>query len=309
MRRLLLLLVLMAAPLHAQTAGKTGAQVLQFNPGARAGAFAGAYTSGHDDADAIFYNPAGLAGGRASASVAYEMHADEIVFGSAAGYAKLHKLSIGLGIAYLNAGNVAEVVPNPDFDGNTGTATGKSVGASESAARLSIAAPLDGGHLRIGVAAGFVSTAVAEASENAPLADVGAQFDVGTLTIGAGLRNLGGSLSGSTHAPLPTEARLGASMPFALTRSVGATVYADAIARVRESSFNFAVGAEVGLLPASNGGIGAVARVGFDAESNQLAHLRVGAGISMHDVALDYTFQGSAFMGAVHRFGLRWTRS
>src|SRR5437763_1855995 len=111
-------------------------------------------------------------------------------------------------------------------------------------------------------------------SENAPIADIGAQYDVGAITLGASLRNVGGNMSGHAPDPLPTEARLGAFVPLATAQGLAVTAFVDAIARVRESSYGFSAGIEAGVLPQTPAGIGAVARVGFDSDANQLASLR-----------------------------------
>jgi hypothetical protein len=111
----------------------------------------------------------------------------------------------------------------------------------------------------------------------------------------------------ATRDPLPTEARVGAAVPFAAAGNIGVNVYGDAIARLNESSFAIAAGIEAGLLPHAADEIGAVARIGYDAESNQLGALRLGAGITVRSVSLDYAFQNLKLVGGVHRLGVRWT--
>lgn len=305
-RALLIASLYAAAPLSAQSAGKTGAQVLQFNAGARASALSGAYSSARD-ADALFYNPAGIGGARVGASAAYESYSTKVSFGSAAGFTRMGAFAIGAGIAYLDAGEIAEVIPDQDFGGNTGTPTGNSVRAIESAARLSIALPLQDGRLRLGASLGFVSVGIAEVTSNAPVADFGVQYDWNAVTLSAVARNVGGTLSGDGDTPLPTELRIGAALPITAARGIGVSFFADAISRVREGAFTIAAGIEGGLIPKDPDAIGLVARVGYDAEANQLSALRFGAGVTIRSVALDYAFQDLDFVGAVHRFGIRWS--
>ncbi|MGQ0561993.1 MAG: hypothetical protein ACT443_08985 [Gemmatimonadota bacterium] len=309
MRKLFLIAglpIALATPLHAQSAGETGAQVLQFSPGGRAGAFSGAYTAVSADADALFYNPAGIAAARTGAAAAYENYTNDVAFGSLAGFTRLGSVSIGASLVYLDAGEVAELVPDPEFGGNTGTATGNRVSAGEVAGRVSFALPLRAGRLRVGGSLGFVSVGVANITENAPLADVGVQYDLPALTLSAAARNLGGSLSGDAGS-LPTELRLGALLPIRSTGGLGANVLIDAVSRVRESSFGVLAGIEAGIMPGSTRDIGAVARIGYEAESDHLAALRIGAGVSVRSVAFDYTYQSFDFIGAVHRIGVRWS--
>lgn len=304
MKRLLLpALLALAAPLSAQSAGKTGAQVLQFNAGARAAALSGAYSAVSGDADALFYNPAGIAAARYGASAAYETYSQDVAFGSVAGFARVGAATLGAGIAYLDAGQIEEILPDPDFGGNTGIPTGNLVSANETAARLAVALPLREGQLRIGAAVGLVSIGIAEISETAPIADVGVQCDVAAITVSAAARNLGGSLAGD---PLPTELRLGVLVPVTMASGFGINAFGDAVARTSESSFGFAGGVEAGVMPRSAGGIGLVARISYDADANQLAGVRFGAGISLQAVAVDYAYQNLDFLGAVHRFGVRW---
>lgn len=307
MKRALVVISLCAVtPLSAQSAGETGAQVLQFNPGARASALSGAYSAARD-ADALFYNPAGIAGSRAGASAAYESYSTKVSFGSAAGFTRIGAFSVGASIAYLDAGEIAEVIPDQDFGGNTGTPTGNSVGASESAARLSVALPLQNGRLRLGASIGFVAVGIAEVTSSAPVADLGVQYDLSSFTLSAVARNLGGTLSGDGDSPLPTELRLGAVVPITAARGIGLNVFADAVSRVREGSFTAAAGVEAGLIPKDANAIGLVARAGYDAEANQLSALHFGAGVTIRSIALDYAFQDLDFVGAVHRFGIRWS--
>jgi len=303
MRLLAFGLLLAAAPLHAQSAGETGAQVLQFNAGARAAGLSGAYSAARD-ADALFYNPAGIALAKRGASLAYETFTVDVAFGSFAGFTRLGNARIGASIAYLDAGDVDEIVPDPNFGGATGTSTGNKVTATETAARLSIALPILDGRLRLGASVGMISSSIAELGENAPIADIGVQYDVASLTISAAIRNLGGSLAGD---PLPTELRVGALVPITSAGGLGVNVFADAVSRMRESSFGVAAGVEAGLIPRNPSALSAVARIGFDPEADQLSAIRFGAGVSIQSLALDYAYQNLDFIGGVHRFGVRWT--
>lgn len=292
-----LLVCLCALPASGQSAGKTGAQILQFNPGARAAAIAGAYSASGADADVLFYNPAGAAALRRAASTAFENYTLDISFGSAAGLVRVNALRIGASISYLDAGSINEVVPDPELGGNVGTETGNRANASESAARLSVATRLRGA--RVGGSIGYVSSNVAEASSNAAFLDAGIQYDLGKNTFAFLLRSMGGS-------DLPAEARIGASRTLA-RGNLGALIGVDAIMRLRESGIAVVAGMEAGLLPSTSSEFGAVVRVGFDGESSQLAPLRFGAGLMLHRVAVDYAFQNMDIAGVVHRVGVRWS--
>lgn len=301
-----------AAPARAQQgAGVAGGTVLQMPAGSRAATFSGAYTGMTGDADVLFYNPAGLASLNAGAGAAFEPLVEGISFGSAAGSFHVGRLALGAGVAYLNGGSVDVITPDPLFGGQRGATTGQTASATESAVRVAASYPFAAGRVRLGAAAGFVSTAVAGLSSGAPLFDAGAQVGLmPSLTLGVSLRNFGGSLSGdSTSAPLPAEGRVGLSFVRTARSGVGMAVSADFVAGLKEHTSGFVAGAEAGLIPGGAHRLGAVARVGFsgDQGSNALAPLQVGGGLSLGSIALDYTFQNLNYFGAVHRIGLRWT--
>ncbi len=309
MKRLLLLFALLVAvPLHAQDAGSTGAQVLQFLPGSRAVALSGAYVAVSGDADALFYNPAGIANLRRAATLSYESYVGDVAFGSLGVATRVAAFTIGASVAFLNAGDIREVIADPEFGGNTGVESGQVVSASESALRVVAALPLMDGRLRAGAALGFVATALAEQRQSAPIADVGAQYDFGPASIGVSLRNIGTDLSADADDRLPTEARLGASTQL-LRAGVGVVnASAELVSRLAEGSFTIAAGIEAGLPHTDARPFALLARVGFDGESNHLGALRAGASIGFREVAFDYTFQQLDFLGSVHRFGLRINR-
>lgn len=294
----------------AQGAGSTGAQVLQFIAGGRAAALTGAYTAASSDADVLFYNPAGAATLRLGASLAYETFVEDIALASFAGAFKAGALSIGLSGLFLDYGSVVVITPDPIFGGNTGTPSGGTESASEGIAKITVAMPM-GDRLRLGASAGYISSTIASESGGTPLFDLGAQYDLSFATLGASLRNAGGGLGydGLAQADLPTEARLGAVFQFDRPDGLGAALHTDLVARVQEGSAGFLIGAEAGYRATAQRSLGAVARVGFSGAEGDgnLGALRLGAGISMQNLALDYVYQNMDFFGAVHRFGVRWS--
>jgi hypothetical protein len=293
-------------------AGVTGAVVLQLPAGGRAAALSGAYVGASGDADAIFYNPAGMHGFDAAASLSYQRHVADVGAASLGGAARIGSVVLGLGVAFLDFGDIAVVEPDPAYGGQTGIETGDEVGASELAIRLAAAVPLLDDRLSVGAAAGIVTVDLAEARRTAGVFDVGQQYALPWATIGGALRNLGGTMSGSglADAPLPTEARLGAATSWQREDGWGGSVNADVVAYLEEDRTGLLLGLEGGLLSSAASPISAVARLGFDAASGEdaLGSLRLGAGIGLGDVALDYAYQDFEAFGAVHRIGLRWAR-
>jgi hypothetical protein len=317
---MLLLTACVPALVGGQGAGATGAQVLQFVAGSRAAALSGAYTAASGDADALFYNPAGVATLQRGAALAYERYVADVALASFGGVLSLGRLTVGLGGVYLDGGEIDELVPDPDFGGNRGIATGRSVSATEMVARLSAATSLTD-RLRLGASVGIVSASIGDgetvanlpsgASSRAPSFDVGAQYELSFGTVGIALRNVGTRISGDdvTSAPQPTEARLGVATQFARADGLGVTLHSDLIARINEGSAGLVFGVEGGWQPTAHRTVGAVARLGYSAAEGEggLAAVKFGAGISMPQLALDYTYQHLDFLGSVHRLGLRWS--
>lgn len=304
--------VLPAAGAAQDGAGTAGAIILQMPAGSRAPALSGAYTAISGDADVLFHNPAGAAALRTAGSLAYQRHVEDIGLISAAGAVRADRIVIGASLLMLDYGDIEEIVPDDDFGGQTGRPTGNTVSASELAARLSASTALMGERLHLGIAAGLVSADLAGASRSAPFLDAGVQYLFPALTIGASLRNLGGGLSGAglPDAPLPTELRAGASFNVRSISGLGAVLAADFVAGIEEGTSGVAAGVEAGLLPDTSAGLGAVARVGYDtgAGDDGLGALRIGGGVSMSGLAVDYTWQRYDFFGTIHRFGIRWSR-
>lgn len=300
------------ARVGAQGAGTAGAELLQMTAGARAAALGGAYTAVSGDPDAVFYNPAASAWLDAGAGVAYEAYAQDISIGSISGALDTGPVSIAAGLLFLDAGEISEVVPDPAFGGERGRLTGEEVGATEAAGRVAAALRLAGGRAAAGVALGFFTSDLAGVSRSAAFADLGAQFRVNQrIALGAAIRNVGTGLGSEEFgdAPLPAQARLGATIRVPIGPTYGAAAFADGIWGIEEETAGLALGAEAGLLPAS-GAFTAVVRAGatLGESDGHLGRLRFGGGLSLRGLALDYTVQMFEYLGAVHRAGVRWTR-
>lgn len=311
MVRAVLAMLLVAPALHAQDGpGTAGAGVLQLMAGSRAPGLSGAYTAIGGDVDVLFYNPSGIASLRAGASVSYQRYVEDIGLFSGAGAVRAGPIVLGASLLMLDYGTVEEIVPDPEFGGQTGMPTGNRIGASELAARVSAGMPLLRDRLRVGASAGMVRVELAGGARVAPLVDMGAQLALPHVTLGATLRNLGPTLSGRglADAPLPRELRVGASAALPTTSRFGAMVSADFVAALEEGTSGFVAGVEAGLLPSDASPFGAVVRVGYDGAVGDggIGAVRAGGGLSAGAFSLDYTYQSFDPFGAVHRFGVRW---
>ncbi len=296
----------------AQGAGTTGATVLQLLAGGRAAALSGAYVGATGDADVLFYNPAGAASLLGAFSFSYQQHVENIGVASGAGAVRVGRLVVGASAIYLDYGSVQELVPDPDFGGQTGVPTGNTVSASEVAARLSAALPFNDGRFHLGASAGWVSTDLAGTGRGTPFLDVGAQYALSSLTLGAALRNIGGSLSGDgiADAALPKEARVGGMLQLARPTGMGAILSADLVAPFSGGGAGLLAGVEAGLLPGASSRVGAVARVGYNgaAGSGGQGAILFGGGVTLGPIAVDYAYQNYELFGVLHCVGIRWSR-
>jgi len=297
----------------AQGAGTTGGNVLQMFAGGRATALSGAYVGASGDADVLFYNPAGIAGLGAAASLSYQQHVAEIGVATGAAAVRLGRFTLGASAIFLDFGDIDEYVPDPDFGGQTGMPTGRTVSATEMAARLSGGLPLMNDRLRLGASLGIITTSLAEAARAAPFVDIGAQYTFDALTLGAAVRNLGGSLTGSglASAKLPTEFRVGTMYEFVRPTGIGIVASADLVAETASGHSGILAGIEAGLLPRGDSRVGAVGRVGYNggAGENGQGNLLLGGGLSLGPISIDYAFQDYDLFGSLHRVGVRWLGS
>lgn len=311
-RALLLAAVLTAIPcmrVAAQGAGSTGATVLQLLAGGRASALSGAYTGATDDSDVLFYNPAGIAQLAGAAALSYQKHVQDIGVATGSGAFRLGRIVLGASAIFLDYGDITEYVPDPDFGGQTGMPTGNTVSASEVAARLSAAMPLLDDRLNVGASLGYVSIDLAGTGFGTPFVDVGAQYSLPLVTLGASIRHLGGSLSADgIESELPAEARVGAMLKWEAPTGLGAIASADFVAELNSETSGLVAGLEAGLLPGGAGRIGAVGRVGYNAGTGDAGQgaLLFGGGLSLGPLSVDYAYQSYELFGTLHRVGVRW---
>lgn len=288
--------------------GTAAQQALQLPAGARAAALGGAY-AGAADADVLFYNPAGSGALATAASLSFQRHVQDVTFGTLALARGMGRVVVGLGIAYLDAGSIDVVEPDPTYGGERGRATGTSATANETASRLTVATAV-GDRLRVGAAAGLATTSVAGVSRSAPFGDLGAQLVLPRVTVGASLRNLGGRLQGDgASADLPREARLGTEVELPAFGRLGGRLMADWVQDLVGGSGWLAGGLEAGTPTSASRPVGIVGRAGYSAAGDDLqGALTLGGGVQVRGLSVDYTWQRMQAFGSVHRVGVRWVK-
>lgn len=311
---LLAVLCLAARAAGAQAPGTTGGVLLEMPATARTMALGGAYAAVVGDAGSVFVNPAGLAPvKRAALSVSYERYLLDADLTSAAFAVRVSHFDVGVGVHLLDFGGDSVYVPDPASGGDRGLATGATIGAYHMLAVGSLtyrhgvlSFGVSGKTLREHVGIG-PDTAVNVSAFGADFGIVAAFFDIAAL--GVVVQNVGNGVHGGTaaRAPLPRTTRVGLTMNFFDPQEATGRlmVTTDWVAPPGGDSY-WAVGFEGGVV---GGGVGVLMRLGLVAgrrETDRLSRV-VGGGIVLHNLRLDYAYQGLRSLGGgTHRFTMGW---
>lgn len=277
---------------------------------ARAAALGDAYGAASGDPATMFYNPAQLAGRQGTAvSASVERYLASSTLVAAAAARHVGSIGIGAGVLGLDYPRTAEIVADPD--GTSGTETGASIGATELAPMLAVAA--GGARARAGVAIRYVSQTLpgtgnaGGATMDAGLAGEIARGAWGRIDLAGAIQHVGSALeTGTTSAPLPRTWRVGASLAEHTLACGRWSVLAELVG-MRDAP----VAARGGVEGAwALGGIELAARGGWAAQpAGALARpLTVGAGLRRDALWLDYAWRRFGVLGSTHRVGLRWSR-
>jgi hypothetical protein len=298
-----LLAVLAAAPATAGT--ETGFAFLTLPAGARAAAMGGAFTAVADDPTAVFWNPAGVAARAALAPGEGEIAVSGVHHESiqnfrqdlvAATWRKAEDgLSLGFNSHYTGRLEGTDEIGNPL--GAFGASDFAISGAYATAATTS---------LRLGGSIGWLSETIAGTSASTLTYSLGALYvpdAVPGLTLGAAVRNLGGSPRFSTDdggegeaVPLPRTIAAGAS----LGGSAGSWrwLVAGELSQLKGDGSEGRLGLEVAPAP------GIALRGGW-MFGQDAADLTAGAGVVVGRMAFDYAFVPyHDDLGSSHRAGL-----
>ena len=280
---------------------------------ARAMALGGAYTAVVGDAGAVFVNPAGLAPiKRLAVSASYERYLLDSQLASAAIAARVGRFHLGFGIHVLDFGSDSAFVPDPAFGGDRGRATGATIGAYHALAVGALT--YRHGLLSAGVSVKALREHVGYAADSAAnLSAVGmdigiaaAFFDIAALAFV--VQNVGSDVRGGAFAgaPLPRTRRLGLTLnivdPQGTTRLLAITEWVSPPG----ADDYWILGLEGGVV---SGGVGLLGRVGLvtGRRETDLKTPTVGGGLVLHNLRLDYAYQGLDALGdGLHRFTIGW---
>ncbi len=302
----LLALLLLAFPLAgpAGAGTETGFAFLTLPAGARAAAMGGAFTALADDPSAVFWNPAGIAarmpvgaGGEIALS---GVHHESIQnFRQDLVAATWRKSDDGLSLAfnshYTGRLEGADEIGNPL--GAFGASDFAIVGGYATTA---------GRGLRVGGALGWLSESIAGSAANTLTFSLGGLYapaGIDGLTLGAAVRNLGGSphfatATGGTGEAVPQPLTIAGGATLAGARGGLRWVLAGEVSQLKGDGTDARLGLE--LAPAAGLALRAGWMFGQDA-----ADLTAGAGVAVGRVAFDYAFVPyHDDLGSSHRAGL-----
>jgi hypothetical protein len=284
--------------LRAQAAG-FGPIVLQLPASARAIGFGDAYV-GVREPEAVFYNPAQL-GVRPGVAASVERYGSVSTAGAFASTYVVGRFGFGVGAQMLDFR-----VPGVGYPSAAPNGEQLGVDAPLAASSLVAATALEMAFkgIRWGVTGKVAQDRAASTRDGVLLADIGAAKEVGPVTVGATIQNLGANPKMlGTSAALPTRGTLGVSgagLPVGpLDLAAGAAVSVRRGGRVSPGG-----GVELGYMPID--GIIFAGRVGARLpEKDAQSPMTFGASFTFDRLSIDYAFEPYQGKGDGHRVGIR----
>jgi len=283
---------------HAQAAG-FGPIVLQLPASTRAIGFGNAYV-GVREPEAVFYNPAQL-GVRPGVAMSAERYGSVSTAGAFASTFVFGRFGFGLGAQMLDYRALGPAYPEAAPNGEQLFSDFPFPAASlVAAAALEMAFK----GVRWGLTQKLAQDRVSDGRDGVWLTDVGAAKELGPVTVGATIQNLGaGPKLLGTSAALPTRGTIGAAGaglpvgPLDLAASAALSVR-------RGGRVSPAGGVELGYMPID--GVIFAGRVGARLpEKDAEAPITLGASFTFDRVSLDYGFEPYQGEGSGHRIGIR----
>lgn len=291
--RTLTLAALLALASQGSWAAET-ASFLDIGVGARALGMGGAYTALGDDAHALYWNPAGLS--RAEKREFAVSHAEMFESTRHDFLAYAHPTSQGTfaaGLSYLSQ-------PKVEGRDSSGRPTA-GFNASDAAVAFGYAHKLD--IVDLGASLKYLRSHIGSTEAQGVAVDLGAKRELGSLTVGAALRNLGPGLKfADQRNDLPLRLALGAAYKF----SGGHAAAVEAVNGPRGAGTDVSLGGEYQAVKNIylRGGFTTQTAVtggsGFDAARG----LTLGLGYRDGRWSLDYAVLPSGELGRSHRFSL-----
>ncbi len=293
-----LALGLVPSTARAQAAG-FGPIVLQLPASTRAIGFGSAYV-GVREPEAVFYNPAQL-GTRPGIAISAERYGPVSTAGAVASTYVFGKFGFGLGAQMLDFRSAGPAYPGAAPNGEQLLA-----GGAYPASSLVAAAALEMAYkgIRWGLTQKLAQDQVSFGRDGAWLTDVGAAREIGPVTVGATVQNLGASPKMlGTSAELPTRGTIGAAGGLPLGALFDLAASGEVSVR-RGGRVSPAGGVELGYVPID--GVTFAGRIGARLpEENGAAPITLGASFTFDRVSIDYGFEPYQGEGSGHRIGIR----
>jgi len=242
---------------------------------------------------AIFINPAGLASVKgAFVSFSHAAWADSLTFNTLSAAVNTPYGGVaGVGLRYLSYGKM-------DAVDNTGAPAG-SLTPRDVAAEGAWAADLGDG-LAAGFSLKYINSRI-KRSASAYAADAGVTQRIGRAFFGAALQNLGSGLKfGEETYPLPLNLKLGVGLPYG-RNLLG--VFDVNVTRGSNPWMAFG-GKYTSML---RDGLALVLRAGYNTASGDtggINGLALGFGVSLPDMAFDYSLRTMGDLGPTHHIGV-----
>jgi hypothetical protein len=290
--------VLVPGVATAQAAG-FGPIVLQLPASARAIGFGNAYV-GVREAEAMFYNPAQL-GVRPGVALSVERYGSAATAGAAASTYVFGRFGFGVGAQLVDFQTSSAGYPGVAPNGEQLLAEGP-LAASSLVASTALEMAYKG--IRWGVTGKVAQDRALVARDGVLAADVGAAKEIGPVTVGATVQNLGvGAKMLGTSAAMPTRGTIGfagGGLPVGpLDMAMSAAVSVRRGGRVSPAG-----GVELGYMPID--GVIFAGRVGARLpEKNAEAPITLGATFTFDRLSFDYGFEPYQGKGSGHRVGIR----
>jgi hypothetical protein len=273
--------------------------ILELPVSVRAAALGHAFPLGTVDANAIFSNVAFAESLRGVAASAHAFGARSTAY-SAAGGMEWWGGAVGLGLQTVSYSPDTEARDEPagHFFGSGPSPV------AETAASLAFARRIRG--VRVGVAGKWLEQRAGVERSTTVATDVASGLNVGPLTVGLSVQNLGRGMEvGTVNVPLPDRVTLGAALSSPMPVGPFDMLAAVAVGRDTYGELFGGGGVEVSYWPVS--GRTFSLRVGEHVRGGDAAsRLTLGGGFTGDRIGVDYGFESHGDRGDVHRIGVRW---
>lgn len=293
---------LLPAPLPGQSAGR-GPLLLELPPGVTALSMGGAFPAAGESAEALLHNPALLTDAR-DVGVSVQRYGSRGSVVSAFGGGAWLSGGVGIAVAAGSYGAPSGVPAAAGGDEGVLVRSGP-VGAGELTATVGYAREVAG--LRVGVAGKVVEQRLGSARDATVAADAGVAADLGPVTAGVAVRDVGPALSPpGGRLPLPHRITAGAAFEgwWVGPLDVGASA---TVTRQWDGEWAGGVGTEIAYWPVR--GRTFIVRAGLRRVPRGPAEApTLGAAFEGDAIVVEYAFEPFDGVGDAHRIGLRWKR-